>query len=71
MAGDFAIVTLVLSITSLGAGLLAEVIGVRWTIAAFAAVAALAGTIYLTATNRLLARLAMPTAAPVPASTVG
>jgi predicted MFS family arabinose efflux permease len=71
MAGDFAIVTLVLSVTSLGAGLLAEVIGVRWTIAAFAAAAALAGTAYLTATNRLLAGLAaLPPPDPVPATRV-
>ena len=32
MAGDFAIVTLVLSITAVGAGALASVVGVRWAI---------------------------------------
>jgi MFS family permease len=53
MAGDFAIVTLVLSLTSMGAGLLAEVIDVRWAISAFALTAALSATVYLALTRRL------------------
>jgi MFS family permease len=53
MAGDFAIVTLVLSVTSVLAGLTAAAIGVRWAITAFAAVAALSGTVYLVATRSI------------------
>ena len=58
MAGDFAIVTLVVSLTSLGAGVLSSVVGVRWAITIFAAVAALSGTVYLLATRGLRARIA-------------
>lgn len=49
MAGDFAIVTLVLSLTSVAAGLLSEAVGVRVTITTFAAAAGLAGVTYLIA----------------------
>jgi predicted MFS family arabinose efflux permease len=71
MAGDLAIVTLVLSVTSISAGLLAEVIGVRWTMAVFAGIAGLAGAAYIVATNRLLDGLASgPPHSPRPASTV-
>ena len=58
MAGDFAIVTLVVSLTSLGAGVLSSVVGVRWAITIFAAAAALSGTVYLLATRGLRARIA-------------
>ena len=51
MAGDFAIVTLVVSLTSLGAGVLSSVVGVRWAITVFAGAAALSGTVYLLATR--------------------
>jgi len=51
MAGDFAIITLVLSVTSLSAGLLSSAVGVQWAITTFAGLAALAGTVYLLATR--------------------
>ena len=56
MAGDFAIVTLVLSITAVGAGALASVVGVRWAITAFAVAAAAAGATYLVLTRNLRTR---------------
>lgn len=51
MAGDFAIITLVLSLTSISAGLLSSAVGVQWAITAFAGLAALAGTVYLLTTR--------------------
>ncbi len=62
LAGDFAIVTLVLSLSSVAAGALGEWAGVRATIAVFAILAAVAGTTYLIATSRL--RLRAMAAAP-------
>jgi predicted MFS family arabinose efflux permease len=53
MAGDFAIVTLVLSVTSVAAGLLATAVGVQWSMTAFAAAAVGAGTVYLVLTRNL------------------
>ena len=53
MAGDFAIVTLVLSLTSVGAGALSSVVGVQWAITVFAVAAAAAGTTYLVLTRNL------------------
>jgi hypothetical protein len=58
MAGDFAIITLVLSVTSIGAGLLSSAIGVQWAITAFAALAAAAGTVYLVSTRSIRKNLA-------------
>lgn len=55
MAGDFAIVTLVLSLTSVGAGVVSAWLGVRWAITVFALVAAAAGTTYLVLTRHLRA----------------
>jgi MFS family permease len=55
MAGDFAIVTLVLGLTSLGAGVLSEAFGVQWALTVFCAIAVVAGATYLTATRRLRA----------------
>ncbi len=57
MAGDFAIVTLVMSIAGLGAGLLSEAVGVRWTITAFASAAGLAGFAYIALTRPVMLRL--------------
>lgn len=54
MAGDFAIVTLVTSISSLLAGVAAEAIGVRWTITVFAGVAGVASMGYLLLTRRII-----------------
>ncbi len=51
MAGDFAITTLVLSLTSISAGLLSSAVGVKWAITAFTGLAALAGTVYLLTTR--------------------
>lgn len=53
LAGDFAIVTLMLSITSALSGIVSDAIGVRPTIAVFACVAALAGTTYMVLTTPL------------------
>ena len=47
MAGDYAIVTLVMSLTGLGAGAMSEGAGVQWTITTFAGAAAVAGAFYL------------------------
>ncbi len=57
MAGDYAILTLTLSISAMLAGLLSEVAGVRWTISVFAAIAAVAGFAYLVLTRNVAASL--------------
>jgi hypothetical protein len=58
MAGDFAIITLVLSVTSVSAGLLSSAVGVQWAITAFAVLAAVAGTVYLVSTRSIRKNLA-------------
>lgn len=58
MAGDFAIVTLIMSVSGLGAGVLSEAIGVQWTITAFAAAALVAGIFYLVGTRPVVRQLA-------------
>jgi hypothetical protein len=55
LAGDFAIVTLVISIASVVAGLLSEAIGVQWAITCCAGAAGLGGVTYLVLTRRLRA----------------
>lgn len=57
MAGDFAMVTLVISITSLLAGWLSESVGAQWTITVSACAAGLAGTVYLVATTPVTRQL--------------
>ncbi len=57
MAGDFAIVTLVMGISSLLAGLTSEAVGVQWTLTIFAAAAAVAGTVYVVLTRPIVRRL--------------
>jgi MFS family permease len=57
MAGDFAIVTLIMSIAGLGAGLLSEAVGVRWTITAFAGAAGIAGVFYIMFTRPIMLQL--------------
>ena len=57
MAGDFAIVTLIMSIAGLGAGALSELVGVRWTITAFASAAGLAGFAYIALTRPVMLKL--------------
>lgn len=58
MAGDFAIVTLVMSISSLLAGLMSEGVGVQWTITAFALAAGVASLVYIAATRGVVSQLA-------------
>lgn len=53
LAGDFALVTLMLSCTSIAAGATSEAIGVRPTIVVFSCLAACAATAYLAATATL------------------
>ena len=57
IAGDFAIVTLMLSVSSAASGLVADAIGVRLTIAIFAIAAALASIAYLVLTKSIRERL--------------
>lgn len=68
LAGDFALVTLVIAVSNLAAGALADVLGARATIAAFAILALLASAVYLHATRRIRAQLYIEeAAAPAPA----
>ena len=57
LAGDFALVTLMLSLTSALAGLVSEYFGVRQAISGFACAAAIASVIYIRATQRLRTQL--------------
>lgn len=57
LAGDFALVTLMLSLTSALAGLVSEFFGVRQAISGFACAAAIASVIYIRATQRLRTQL--------------
>jgi hypothetical protein len=57
LAADFAFLTLILSVTTTGAGALATQIGPRPTIATFAVVSLTTGTAYLLVTRRLRRRL--------------
>ena len=57
LAGDFALVTLMLSLTSALAGLVSEYFGVRQAISGFACAAAIASVIYIRATKRLRTQL--------------
>jgi MFS family permease len=57
LAGDFALVTLMLSVTSALAGLVSEFFGVRQAISGFAFAAAIASVIYIGATKRLRTQL--------------
>ena len=57
LAGDFALVTFMLSLTSALAGLVSELYGVRQAISGFACAAAIASVIYIRATKRLRTQL--------------
>ena len=57
LAGDFAIVTLVMTLSGLGAGALSSAAGVRPTIITFSLVGGLAGFAYLRYTKPIIARL--------------
>jgi MFS family permease len=70
MAGDFAIVTLVLSISSLLAGLLSEAVGVRWTMSTFAVVAGVASSAYVAITRPIVEHVATEEAAAAEAARV-
>ncbi len=58
LAGDFGIVTLIITLSNLAAGLLAGVVGVRVAIATFAVLGLIAGSAYLVMTGPVRARLA-------------
>jgi MFS family permease len=58
LAGDFGIVTLIITISNLAAGALADVWGARPTITAFALLGIVAGALYLWFTKSVRARLA-------------
>ncbi|MCX6521119.1 MAG: MFS transporter [Actinobacteria bacterium] len=69
LAGDFGIVTLIITLSHLAAGALAGVVGARVAIATFATLGLAAGTAYLVLTRPVRARLALeersePTIAP-------
>ena len=57
LAGDFGIVTLIITLSNLAAGLLAGAVGARWAIATFAMLSLLAGTLYLVLTASVRERL--------------
>jgi hypothetical protein len=63
MAGDFAIVTLVLSLSGLAAGTMSQAVGVQWTITTFAGVAAVASLAYLQLTRHIVTELRLHEAA--------
>lgn len=58
LAGDFGIVTLIITLSNLAAGALAGVVGARWAIATFAVLGLAAGALYLVLTTPVRARLA-------------
>ncbi len=64
MAGDYAILTLTLSVSAMAAGLLSEAVGVRWTITTFAGVAFVAGCAYLVLTRNVVDKVAAENSAP-------
>jgi hypothetical protein len=65
LAGDFGIVTLIITLSNLSAGALAGAIGVRPTIAAFAVLGLVSGAVYLLATRGLRAALGDDTGMPL------
>lgn len=58
LAGDFALITLSLAVSSVAAGLVSEQVGARATVAIFGALAAVASLAYLVLTRNVRARLA-------------
>ena len=57
LAGDFGMVTLIITLSNLAAGVLADAVGVRPTIAVFASFGAVATAVYLPATRGVRRRL--------------
>ncbi len=55
LAGDFGMVTLIITVSNLAAGTLADAVGARWAIAVFAVLSLLAGATYLLLTSGLRA----------------
>jgi MFS family permease len=68
IAGDFGIVTLIITISNLAAGGLAALTGARIAIAVFAGIGLLAGLLYLTLTRTLRAELTRDEAAELAAA---
>ncbi|MGE3589264.1 MAG: MFS transporter [Ilumatobacteraceae bacterium] len=68
LAGDFGMVTLIITVSNLVAGVLADVIGVRAAIAVFATLALAAGATYLALTRPVRRLLDIEEAAPSPAA---
>jgi MFS family permease len=66
IAGDFGIVTLIITISNVAAGVLADLIGVRAAIACFAVLGIGASACYLTLTRPVRARLAIEQHQPAP-----
>ena len=60
IAGDFGIVTLIITVSNLIAGVLADVIGVRVTIAVFALIGVAGSLAYQVATRPIRQRLDAP-----------
>lgn len=57
LAGDFGIVTLIITISNLVAGVLADAVGARWAIAVFASLCLVSSSIYIVVTRPLRDRL--------------
>ena len=57
LAGDFGMVTLIITLSNIAAGVLADAVGVRPTIALFATLDIAAAAVYLVATRQVRARL--------------
>jgi predicted MFS family arabinose efflux permease len=57
LAGDFALITLSLAVSSVAAGIVSEQVGARATVAIFGAIAAASSTVYLVLTRNVRARL--------------
>ena len=66
IAGDYSIVTLIITLSNLAAGALAEALGARPAIAIFAGITLLTGAIYLVATRSVRASLALEAAGAIP-----
>jgi predicted MFS family arabinose efflux permease len=57
LAGDFALITLSLALSSVAAGIVSEQVGARVTVAIFGAIAAASSTVYLLLTRNVRAKL--------------
>jgi MFS family permease len=57
LAGDFGIVTLIITISNLAAGVLGDIIGARWAIAVFALLCLISSSVYIVLTRPLREQL--------------